>query len=117
MFTSFCLEEPASSGLFFFYLFIFVGLSEASKPPEDRWAVRVTGTLHEDVEPVKPEPAKRTVKKYPSFETWIAGSPHDSDEYDTDLEIDDFVKSEIFFTFCNSCRNWGYTFGTKCIHG
>ncbi|KAK7473801.1 hypothetical protein BaRGS_00034969 [Batillaria attramentaria] len=26
------------------------------------------------------------VKRHPSFDTWISGSPHDSDEYDTDLE-------------------------------
>ena len=39
------------------------------------------------------------MKKYPSFETWIAGSPHDSDEYDTDLDIDDFVKSKFYFLF------------------
>ncbi|KAK7101745.1 leucine-rich repeat-containing protein 74A-like [Littorina saxatilis] len=25
-------------------------------------------------------------KRHPSFETWVAGSPQDSDEYDTDLE-------------------------------
>ena len=73
------------------------GVEDASHKHDERWATRVANTLHEEVEPVKPEPPKRTLKKYPSFDTWIAGSPHDSDEYDTDLEIDDFVKSEILF--------------------
>lgn len=43
----------------------------------------------------KPEPAKRSLKKHPSFETWIEGSPHDSEEYDTDIEVEDYIKSEF----------------------
>ncbi|VDI35858.1 Hypothetical predicted protein [Mytilus galloprovincialis] len=30
----------------------------------------------------------RQKKKHPTYESWLAGSPHDSDEYDTDLEAD-----------------------------
>lgn len=53
----------------------------------------------QDAEPAdKPEPASRKLKKYPSFDTWVEGSPHDSDEYDTDLDIDDFVQSKYFVT-------------------
>jgi hypothetical protein len=59
-----------------------------------------------ETEPVeKPEPPKRSLRKHPSFETWIQGSPHDSDEYDTDIDIDDYVKSmlctfiDILYTF------------------
>ena len=28
-------------------------------------------------------------KQHPAFETWVSGSPHDSDEYSTDLEEGD----------------------------
>ena len=77
----------------------FSGVSDSSQLPDHRWAIKVADTLLEDDEPVKPEPEKRPMKKYPSFETWIAGSPHDSDEYDTDLDIDDFVKSKAFISY------------------
>ena len=28
----------------------------------------------------------RQPKRHPSFDAWVSGSPHDSDEYNTDLE-------------------------------
>lgn len=31
---------------------------------------------------------KNKKKKHPTYESWLAGSPHNSDEYDTDLEED-----------------------------
>ena len=81
-----------------FCLFLEVG---EVIPPADgthhRWAVTLADTLHEDDEPLKPEPVKRSLKKHPSFETWIAGSPYDSDEYDTDIDIEDYVKSMALF--------------------
>ncbi|KAK3579408.1 hypothetical protein CHS0354_029716 [Potamilus streckersoni] len=43
--------------------------------------------------PQKPPPESRKLIKHSSFETWMEGSPHDSDEYDTDLDIEDFKKS------------------------
>lgn len=73
------------------------------RPEEpDKWAVKLSEAvqtkLPEKVE--KPEPAKRSLKKHPSFESWIEGSPHDSDEYDTDLDIEGYVKSE----YCLHCN-------------
>ena len=81
-------------------MFFFSEVGEVTPPPDDthhKWAITIADTLHEDVEPVKPESTKRSLKKHPSVETWIAGSPHDSDEYDTDLDIEDYVKSKEFF--------------------
>ena len=78
-------------------------------PPADgaphRWAVTLADTLHEDDEPVvSQEPVKRALKEHPSFEAWIAGSPHDSDEYDTDIDIEDYVKSMEFFNTSSEVR-------------
>ncbi|XP_060555228.1 leucine-rich repeat-containing protein 74A-like isoform X2 [Ruditapes philippinarum] len=69
-----------------------------SKHSSEKWAVKIAEAITEisETEPVeKPEPPKRSLRKHPSFETWIQGSPHDSDEYDTDIDIDDYVKRNI----------------------
>nr|XP_022298885.1 leucine-rich repeat-containing protein 74A-like isoform X1 [Crassostrea virginica]XP_022298886.1 leucine-rich repeat-containing protein 74A-like isoform X1 [Crassostrea virginica] len=41
----------------------------------------------------KNDPSK-TRKQHPSFETWIMPSPHDSEDYDTDLETDMLKKAD-----------------------
>ncbi|XP_052781026.1 leucine-rich repeat-containing protein 74A-like isoform X2 [Mya arenaria] len=70
-----------------------------SKPSSsEKWAETISEALAESPEPeapVKPVPEQRPMKKHPSFEQWIEGSPHDSDEYDTDVDIDDFVKRNV----------------------
>lgn len=39
-------------------------------------------------EPEKEEESLNERKRHPSFETWIKGSPHSSEEFDTDVEED-----------------------------
>lgn len=68
-----------------------------SRHSAEKWAVTIAEAISESQEPEpvqKPEPPKRTLKKHPSFETWLEGSPHDSDEYDTDVDIEDYVRSK-----------------------
>jgi len=70
-------------------------------PTSNRWAESISEALVESPEPEqdeKPVPDQRPLKKHPSFETWIKGSPHDSDEYDTDIDIEDYVKSKFPIT-------------------
>ncbi|XP_053378405.1 leucine-rich repeat-containing protein 74A-like isoform X2 [Mercenaria mercenaria] len=72
--------------------------SPESRHSADKWAVTIAEAITEisEQEPVeKPEPPKRTLKKHPSFDTWVEGSPQDSDEYDTDIDIEDYVKRNI----------------------
>ena len=67
--------------------------------PKEGWAVRKVNDKGDDKAP----PSQRSMKRHPSFETWVAGSPHDSDEYDTDLE-EDFNNSKHFNPFTPADR-------------
>jgi hypothetical protein len=44
---------------------------------------------------VKDKDLPRSKKQHPTFESWLLPAPHDSEEYDTDLEAD-MLKSELF---------------------
>lgn len=63
-------------------------VSESSRfpgSPEHSWAMTQ----------VKEKDARsETKKQHPSFETWIMPSPHDSEDYDTDLETDMLKKAD-----------------------
>ncbi|XP_021370273.1 leucine-rich repeat-containing protein 74A-like isoform X2 [Mizuhopecten yessoensis] len=66
-------------------------VSDDQKPktPKEGWAVTKVADSNRDSTP------ERSKKRHPSFETWVSGSPHDSDEYDTDLETDLLKNLEI----------------------
>ncbi|XP_052213917.1 leucine-rich repeat-containing protein 74B-like isoform X2 [Dreissena polymorpha] len=69
-----------------------------SQDKHNKWVATISELPSEEQgedTPKKPPPEERPMKKHPSFETWIEGSPHDSEEYDTDLDIEDFVKKEV----------------------
>lgn len=62
--------------------------------PEHSWAMTQ----------VKEKDARSDTKKqHPSFETWVMPSPHDSEDYDTDLETD-MLKSESYFRVVRHCQ-------------
>ena len=73
----------------------------ADSPSPDCWAL----TQVRDT-PTTPERGKKS--PHPNVDTWIMGSPHDSDEYDTDLETD-MLKSKNFINLLlamNSLVYW-----------
>ncbi|KAL4226520.1 hypothetical protein ACF0H5_014505 [Mactra antiquata] len=78
----------------------FHGSTDNKHQPE-KWAstrvesIKETNEQEPETLVEKVDPSDRKLKKYPSFDTWVQGSPHDSDEYDTDLDIDDFVKRNV----------------------
>ncbi|XP_033745655.1 leucine-rich repeat-containing protein 74A-like [Pecten maximus] len=58
------------------------------KTPKEGWTITKVADSNKESTP------ERSKKRHPSFETWVTGSPHDSDEYDTDLETDLLKKEE-----------------------
>ncbi|KAK3103716.1 hypothetical protein FSP39_021279 [Pinctada imbricata] len=61
-------------------------ISGVESPVQESWAL----TQMNDV----PDTPDKDKKPHPNVDTWVMGSPHDSDEYDTDLEVDMMKKEE-----------------------
>ncbi|XP_076448111.1 uncharacterized protein LOC143284882 isoform X2 [Babylonia areolata] len=55
--------------------------------PDDRVELEVVTMVNSGAESAAGDSGKRApTKQHPTFDTWVSGSPHDSDEYSTDLE-------------------------------
>ncbi|XP_069141673.1 leucine-rich repeat-containing protein 74A-like isoform X2 [Argopecten irradians] len=82
-FTPQTYQLPAGQGVR-----TLVSDEQRPKTPKEGWAVTKVADTNKEPTP------ERSKKRHPSFETWVTGSPHDSDEYDTDLETDLLKKEE-----------------------
>lgn len=65
--------------------------------PKPGWELTKIPDEEEEDEDDRKKRKEKKLKKLPTFDTWLVGSPHDSDEYDTDLETD-LLKSKSFIT-------------------